>query len=282
MPREAGDSHFKNGPCLYEGEGLKGNHFPVALPFRSAVVYLGKPEDVLSTPLARRSSSTEKTSSQSRLGLATMNILKRVFSQIMGHPTSSGACGIAPVGEDPSEVGARNVIELPIPLPPQLAQVASLDGAPSVGGRFRRLPGLLDSPEIVAFQKQNFFGLGRHNGANYRSQEAFEEGRKGIISAFQKALENMIAKRTSALFRFRDTLLATEGLSKTTEKRLQHACERTTLDIEMLNAQLEAAESGKGWVLEALNRYQIGFQKGLQEAVEFELSMATEGGFDHD
>jgi hypothetical protein len=31
------------------------------------------------------------------------------------------------------------------------------------------------------------------------------------------------------------------------------------------------AEGGKGWVLEALNRYQMGFQKGMREAVEFEL-----------
>jgi hypothetical protein len=30
------------------------------------------------------------------------------------------------------------------------------------------------------------------------------------------------------------------------------------------------AENAKGWVLEALNSYQIGFGKGVREAIEFE------------
>jgi hypothetical protein len=34
---------------------------------------------------------------------------------------------------------------------------------------------------------------------------------------------------------------------------------------------VDRACEGKGWVLEALNQYQIGFGKGLREAVEFEL-----------
>ena len=30
-------------------------------------------------------------------------------------------------------------------------------------------------------------------------------------------------------------------------------------------------DSGKRWVLEALNRYQLGFGKGVREAIDFEL-----------
>ncbi len=44
-----------------------------------------------------------------------------------------------------------------------------------------------------------------------------------------------------------------------------------TTSWDTLREQFESAGQGKGWVLEALNRYQIGFGKGLREAIEFEL-----------
>jgi hypothetical protein len=41
--------------------------------------------------------------------------------------------------------------------------------------------------------------------------------------------------------------------------------------MNVLREQIALADSGKGWVLEALNRYQIGFGKGVREAIDFEL-----------
>jgi hypothetical protein len=60
-------------------------------------------------------------------------------------------------------------------------------------------------------------------------------------------------------------------LSPSTSGQLKLACEHTEREIAVLQHQIEKASEGKGWVLEALNRYQIGFHKGMREAVEFEL-----------
>jgi hypothetical protein len=52
---------------------------------------------------------------------------------------------------------------------------------------------------------------------------------------------------------------------------LQLARTQIEREMEMLQAQIASAADHKGWVLEALNRYQTGFGKGLREAIAFEL-----------
>ena len=42
-------------------------------------------------------------------------------------------------------------------------------------------------------------------------------------------------------------------------------------DINLLSSQIDLAENSRGWVLQALNSYQIGFSKGVREAVDFDL-----------
>ena len=56
-----------------------------------------------------------------------------------------------------------------------------------------------------------------------------------------------------------------------TTARLRLALANQERDMEALRGQHALAGHGQGWVLEALNRYQIGFGKGLREALEFEL-----------
>jgi len=57
----------------------------------------------------------------------------------------------------------------------------------------------------------------------------------------------------------------------TTAAQLDLAQSRLERDISVLREQIAQAENGKGWVLEARIRYQIGFGKGLREAIDFEL-----------
>ena len=43
------------------------------------------------------------------------------------------------------------------------------------------------------------------------------------------------------------------------------------LSTRELRAFVALAEQRKGWVLDALNRYQLGFDRGVREALDFEL-----------
>jgi hypothetical protein len=51
---------------------------------------------------------------------------------------------------------------------------------------------------------------------------------------------------------------------------LDYAKESVEKDMELLDYQLKLADKGCGWVLVALNSYQIGFNKGVREAIDFD------------
>lgn len=91
------------------------------------------------------------------------------------------------------------------------------------------------------------------------------------MARFQNTLAELVEQKQAKADRLHDKLLETEGFCDITTGRLRQA--RTNIEREMtlLRSQVDSASDGKGWVLEALNQYQIGFSKGLREAVEFEM-----------
>jgi hypothetical protein len=129
--------------------------------------------------------------------------------------------------------------------------------------------GLLSSPEMVTFFKHNFYGLGQHNGRKLLSKLDFQAAREALISDFQNQISSLIQQKQNKLNRIKSEIIAIEGFSESTTLRLHTACEHTSLDISELKEQLEKASDGKGWVLDALNRYQIGFNQGMRETLEF-------------
>lgn len=139
---------------------------------------------------------------------------------------------------------------------------------PQIAARFK---GLMNVTELEEFFLENHFGLGRHNGAHYRSQEAMELGKQSLISNFQNILDDLIGRRQEKINKLKLELIVIAGVSATMTEQLRLACEQLECEIGNLRTQLELAEAGKGWILEALNRYQIGFTKGLREAINFDL-----------
>lgn len=132
-------------------------------------------------------------------------------------------------------------------------------------------PGLMAAPELQEFFGNNFFGLGRHNGAHYKTQEAQCQGKASLVSQFQNAVAVIIAQKLAKTDELRNMELQTEGVCHTVTGQLRLACTRLERDMTFLQAQIDAASQGKGWVLAALNEYQIGFGKGLREAIDAEV-----------
>jgi hypothetical protein len=161
----------------------------------------------------------------------------------------------------------RSPLDLPAGLEPADTQAVSLKSASNAS----QPAGLMDTFELKAFFAENFFGLGRHNGSTYRTQEGLALGKQGMVSRFQNTVATLIEQRQAKIDRLRNMQLQTEGVCATTAAQLDLAQSRLERDISVLREQIAQAENGKGWVLEALNRYQIGFGKGLREAIDFEL-----------
>jgi hypothetical protein len=169
---------------------------------------------------------------------------------------------------------ANNVVSMPprTPLDLPLGLNAPLtDNLAPPPGTTSQSHGLLNAPVLIAFFADNHFGLGRHNGANYRTQDALTLGKRTLGAKFQNALAELMAQKQAKADRLYDKLLETDGICTTTTNRLRQACANLEREITQLNTQVDLAIEGKGWVLLALNQFQIGFSKGLQEAVEFEL-----------
>ena len=171
------------------------------------------------------------------------------------------------------EQAESNVVQLTTPISSPEGLNARLDTGQAASAPSTQPRGLLDAPELKAFFAENHFGLGRHNGSNYRTQEALELGQRSLVSQFQNVLAELIERRQAKADRLIDKILETEGLCSVTTARLREACTRLDREMTVLQEQFASANERKGWILEVLNRYQIGFGKGMREAVEFELLM---------
>lgn len=209
-----------------------------------------------------------------------MNLRKMIFWNMLATPNTGGeapVAGVAPVASAKAAELPRDAVSNVIQLPPRspidepaglAAPLATLTQPADTAPQPR---GLLDAPEVKAFFANNHFGLGRHNGANYKTQEALALGSQSLVSKFQNALAGLVEQKQAKADRLRNTQLQTEGLCNTTTAQLNLSCTRLERDMAVLRDQMAQATAGKGWVLSALNEYQIGFNKGLREAIDFEL-----------
>jgi hypothetical protein len=203
--------------------------------------------------------------------------LRHVFYRIdkAPAPVSTEAAPLNPSIAEVSKGKAGNVIAIPQRTPmdaPAGLNAPLTDGAVEQGDApTSRLRGLMDSPEIKAFFADDYFAKGRHNGACYRTQDALDQDKHTIITAFQNTLSEQIERKQAKANKLHDTLLDTHGLCTTTTARIELARTHIDRDIEMLQVQISNAAESKGWVLDALNRYQTGFGRGMREAVAFDL-----------
>lgn len=206
-----------------------------------------------------------------------MNLRKMIFWKTpdvqalagAAEPTRPEATGTAPTEALRSD---GNVIPWPTmaesDAPASQAQIDEDQPAAPIPVRAK---GLMNAPELSAFFDDNHLGLGRHNGSHYRTQEALDLGCQSLISKFQNTVTELAERRQAKMNKLQSELIAIEGVSPSMSAQLRLACEQLQRDIAQLRDQIDSAGDGKGWVLEPLNRYRIGFTKGLREAIDFEL-----------
>ena len=96
-------------------------------------------------------------------------------------------------------------------------------------------------------------------------------GKAALTSQFQNAVSAVIGQKQSKADGLRNMELQTAGVCSTATAQLRLACIRLERDMDTLQNQMELATEYKGWVLAALNQYQIGFGKGLREAIDAEM-----------
>lgn len=170
-----------------------------------------------------------------------------------------------------------NVVRLPLKLsvdnPVGLSNDLPAPAESNAPPIFRVPPaaGLMVAPELSAFFSNNYFGLGRHNGSNYKTQEAQIQGKAALVSKFQNAVAKVVGQKQFKVDGLRNMELQTEGVCNTASAQLRLACIRLERDMATLQSQMELSEQGKGWVQAALTDYQNGFNQGVCVAIDAEM-----------
>ena len=134
-----------------------------------------------------------------------------------------------------------------------------------------RVKGLMNAPELENFFKTNQFGFGRHHGSHYRTHEAMDRGLLAVVTSFQNIVSDLAERRQARVDKLQQSRQEVATLSPTMADTLRIACDQAQREISVLNEQHALAEHRKGWVLDALNRYQLGFDRGVRDALDFEL-----------
>jgi hypothetical protein len=134
-----------------------------------------------------------------------------------------------------------------------------------------RVQGLMNTPELEVFFKFNHFGSGRHQGSQYRTLEALERGLEAVVAQFQNIVAEQRGRRQAKLDRLQLARQEVASFSSPMANQLALACQQTERELVSLQEQLNLAEQRKGWVLDALNRYRLGFDRGVRDALDYEL-----------
>lgn len=173
---------------------------------------------------------------------------------------------------DQAEQHAGKVIQMPRPEAAlEIGDAPLSDEFVKATPQPRRVQGLMNSPELEAFFRSNQFGFGRHHGSHYRTAEALERGLEAVVGEFQNIVTDLAERRQAKLDKLQMARQDVATLSPSIADQLSLASEQTRRDIAVLREQAALAAERKGWVLDALNRYRLGFDRGVREALDFEL-----------
>jgi hypothetical protein len=134
-----------------------------------------------------------------------------------------------------------------------------------------RVKGLMNAPELETFFKTNQFGFGRHHGSHYRTHEAMDRGLLAVGTSFQNIVSDLAERRQARVDKLQQSRQEVATLSPAMADTLRIACDQVQREISVLHEQHALAAHRKGWVLDALNRYQLGFDRGVRDAIDFEL-----------
>lgn len=158
-----------------------------------------------------------------------------------------------------------------VALPTHIESIVDRDSTNNLGPeKLPPIKGLLNAPELKKFFDENYFGLGKHNGFHFKSKDALELGKKSIISKFQKDLYEIQEDKYAKIGKLKNQMIAIDGLSLAMTQQLEKTCLHLEREIAVITDQIDKSNHQLGWVLEALNRYELGYMKGLSEALDFE------------
>jgi hypothetical protein len=145
------------------------------------------------------------------------------------------------------------------PLPPQ--QTAT----PKV------LPG-----SIEEFQSRDYFRMGLTDGYNNPSVDTQTFSVNALKADFRFRLDRKIDSLSQDIFSLQIQLIGLQGMGSRIERQVERKISFFTEMINNLEAEKALSAIDEGWIMNALSRYNNGFQQGCQQFVrEKKVASAT-------
>lgn len=130
-------------------------------------------------------------------------------------------------------------------------------------------PGLLETREVAAFLGRGHGMSGFRYATRRQSQQALELELDVLTAEFQNVLRAVIAQRHAKRDQALHYKAETGGGSATITERLDITVAALGRDIQALEEQVELAGQRKGWVLQAVNEFRLGFDQGVRSHLDF-------------
>ena len=123
--------------------------------------------------------------------------------------------------------------------------------------------GVLAHPLLQAFFAGRFFGLGFHNGSNFCSTEALQQGKSELVAKFSNLVWAISEERSEAISRLRMGGIEVAGVSDSLADQFRQRVSDLQAQVEACERQIQLASEHRGWIEAALHEYQQGFRAGL-------------------
>jgi hypothetical protein len=131
-----------------------------------------------------------------------------------------------------------------------------------------KFKGLMNEEEIINFFNVGYYMSGYNSAVHYGTSDGMNNGLSQMVYEFKNILEMISERKERTLSEIEIKKIQIRGLSKSVEEELIQKAEQHKRDLLVLNEQSRLASEYKGWIAEAVNKYQAGYKNGIREAIE--------------
>lgn len=186
-----------------------------------------------------------------------MNILKNLF----------GGNGKTDTNNQGIEFPVNPVSEITQPV---IDEKTFIDTEPP---QSENIEGAKSNSSIKDMLSRNYESKGINDGYEFGTQEIHDIQISKIKSEFRLNIDQMIEEKRSALVQLKTRKVEIGVLSETLSKQLDIIVEETQNSLNELLKEKQYSEETKGWVMDIVNAYSLGFKRGLHSKEEERLLM---------
>jgi hypothetical protein len=122
----------------------------------------------------------------------------------------------------------------------------------------------------------NYQQKGFYDGYEFHSTDILENFKKKLRAEFRYMLEQIIDEKKAEIFRLREELINTEGMSARMQKLLENRIAEIEAVISKMESEKALSSQDEGLIMVPIHNYSDGFIKGTEQyLIEKKLASST-------